>query len=147
MATAAARNGGRAVKKLADMLPSNVLQDIKYLSKKKQKGVSLKYMMDFGQNPMSRQLLLSAQFLQEELPTRLAHRVMELEGEKPLRSPPLTPARSPSHPPTTTTRERARARASARSSSSSPFSSLLSDASSSSFLQVCRSASHISLRC
>jgi len=68
------------VKRLADVIPQSVLQDMKQLSKKKQKGVSLKYMMDFGQNPVSRQLLLSAQFLHEELPTRLAHRVMELEG-------------------------------------------------------------------
>lgn len=81
MATAAARGGARGVvKRLADVIPQSVLQDMKVLSKRKQKGVSLKYMMDFGQNPVSRQLLLSAQFLHEELPTRLAHRVMELEG-------------------------------------------------------------------
>ena len=77
MAAATARG---AVKRLADVIPQSVLQDIKQLSKKKQKGVSLKYMMDFGQNPVNRQMLLSAQFLHEELPRRLAHRVIELEG-------------------------------------------------------------------
>jgi pyruvate dehydrogenase kinase 2/3/4 len=37
-------------------------------------------MLDFGQNPIDRQLLLSAQFLHKELPVRLAHRVAELEN-------------------------------------------------------------------
>ncbi|KAG2430960.1 hypothetical protein HXX76_009926 [Chlamydomonas incerta] len=37
-------------------------------------------MLDFGQNPIERQLLLSAQFLHKELPVRLAHRVAELEN-------------------------------------------------------------------
>lgn len=43
-------------------------------------GVSLKYMLDFGANPIERQLVLSAQFLHNELPVRLAHRVAELEN-------------------------------------------------------------------
>ncbi len=43
-------------------------------------GVSLKYMLDFGANPIERQLILSAQFLHNELPVRLAHRVAELEN-------------------------------------------------------------------
>ena len=43
-------------------------------------GVSLKYMLDFGQNPIERQLMISAQFLHKELPVRLAHRVAELEN-------------------------------------------------------------------
>ena len=77
MATAAARG---AVKRLADVIPQSVLQDLGQLSRRKQKGVSLKYMLDFGHYPLNRQLLLSAQFLHEELPTRLAHRVMELEA-------------------------------------------------------------------
>lgn len=47
---------------------------------RKQAGVSLKYMLDFGSNPLERQFLLSAQFLQRELPVRLAHRVAELEN-------------------------------------------------------------------
>ena len=66
--------------RLADIFPKKLVDDIYRSSFKSQTGVSLKYMMDFGQNPVSRQLLLSAQFLHEELPTRLAHRVMELEG-------------------------------------------------------------------
>lgn len=41
---------------------------------------SLKYMLDFGANPIERQLMLSAQFLHKELPVRLAHRVAELEN-------------------------------------------------------------------
>ena len=52
---------------------------LEYASKK-QTGVSLKYMLDFGQNPIDRQLLLSAQFLHRELPVRLAHRAKELEN-------------------------------------------------------------------
>ena len=36
--------------------------------------------LDFGANPIERQLVLSAQFLQRELPVRLAHRVAELEN-------------------------------------------------------------------
>ena len=38
-------------------------------------GVSLKYMLDFGANPIERQLLISAQFLHKELPVMLGHRV------------------------------------------------------------------------
>ena len=37
-------------------------------------------MLDFGANPIERQLLISAQFLHKELPVRLAHRVAELEN-------------------------------------------------------------------
>lgn len=37
-------------------------------------------MLDFGSNPIERQLVLSAQFLHQELPVRLAHRVAELEN-------------------------------------------------------------------
>lgn len=36
--------------------------------------------MDFGSKPIERQLILSAQFLHNELPVRLAHRVAELEN-------------------------------------------------------------------
>ncbi|KDD74132.1 mitochondrial branched-chain alpha-ketoacid dehydrogenase kinase [Helicosporidium sp. ATCC 50920] len=36
-------------------------------------------LLDFGSKPIERQLILSAQFLQNELPVRLAHRVAELE--------------------------------------------------------------------
>jgi pyruvate dehydrogenase kinase 2/3/4 len=37
-------------------------------------------MLDFGANPVERQLIMSAQFLRAELPIRLAHRVAELEN-------------------------------------------------------------------
>ena len=47
---------------------------------KKQTGVTLRYMLDFGANPVEKQLRLSAQFLHNELPVRLAHRVAELEN-------------------------------------------------------------------
>ena len=47
---------------------------------RKQTGVSLKYMLDFGQRPIEKQMILSAQFLRAELPIRLAHRVAELEN-------------------------------------------------------------------
>ena len=49
-------------------------------SRSQNAGVSLKYMLDFGANPIERQLLISAQFLHKELPVRLAHRVAELEN-------------------------------------------------------------------
>ena len=36
--------------------------------------------LDFGSKPIERQLILSAQFLHNELPVRLSHRVAELEN-------------------------------------------------------------------
>ena len=42
-----------------------VLDDIYRSAMKRQTGVSLKYMMDFGAFPLDRQLLMSAQFLQK----------------------------------------------------------------------------------
>lgn len=56
------------------------MDDIYRSSFKRQSGVSLKYMMDFGAHPIEKQLLISAQFLHNELPVRLAHRVAELEN-------------------------------------------------------------------
>lgn len=44
-----------------------------------QTGVSLQQMVLFGQNPSQGTLLRASQFLAEELPVRLAHRVKELE--------------------------------------------------------------------
>lgn len=66
--------------RLVDALPKALVDDIFSHALKKQTGVSLKYMLDFGANPIERQLLLSAQFLHKELPVRLAHRVAELEN-------------------------------------------------------------------
>mmetsp|Transcript_21064 Transcript_21064/g.25291 ORF Transcript_21064/g.25291 Transcript_21064/m.25291 type:complete len:384 (+) Transcript_21064:200-1351(+) len=74
-------NTARALSsKLADTVPSSTLDDIYQCSFKKQTGVGLKYMMDFGSQPIERQFILSAQFLHKELPVRLAHRVAELEN-------------------------------------------------------------------
>lgn len=125
-AAAVATAAGKAVR-LADAVPKAVVDDIFACALKKQTGVSLKYMLDFGARPIERQvrvergcvgrrwgerapstqpektkprpgvasplrnrpssthslllqLLLSAQFLHNELPVRLAHRVAELEN-------------------------------------------------------------------
>lgn len=67
-------------RRLVDCFPKEVVDDIYRCSFKRQTGVSLKYMMDFGSFPIERQLLVSAQFLHKELPVRLAHRVAELEN-------------------------------------------------------------------
>lgn len=45
-----------------------------------QTGVSLQQMVLFGQNPSQGTLLKASQFLAEELPIRLAHRVKELDS-------------------------------------------------------------------
>lgn len=66
--------------RLVDSLPREIVDDIFSHALKKQTGVSLKYMLDFGATPIERQLILSAQFLHKELPVRLAHRVAELEN-------------------------------------------------------------------
>lgn len=66
--------------RLVDCMPREIVDDIFSHALKKQTGVSLKYMLDFGANPIERQLILSAQFLHRELPVRLAHRVAELEN-------------------------------------------------------------------
>jgi len=66
--------------RLVDNWAREVVDDIFGHALKKQTGVALKYMLDFGANPFERQLILSAQFLHKELPVRLAHRVAELEN-------------------------------------------------------------------
>mmetsp|Transcript_21174 Transcript_21174/g.72142 ORF Transcript_21174/g.72142 Transcript_21174/m.72142 type:complete len:400 (+) Transcript_21174:422-1621(+) len=66
--------------RLADKFDKSLVDDIYRCSFKRQSGVSLKYMMDFGAFPLEKQLLISAQFLHKELPVRLAHRVAELEN-------------------------------------------------------------------
>lgn len=70
---------GQSVK-LQETYDIALVNDIFRSSVKKQTGVSLKYMLDFGQKPIERQMILSAQFLHTELPIRLAHRVAELEN-------------------------------------------------------------------
>ena len=71
---------GKASVRLADSLPKELVDDIFGCAIKRQTGVTLRHMLDFGANPIERQLLLSAQFLHQELPVRLAHRVAELEN-------------------------------------------------------------------
>ncbi|KFM27250.1 [Pyruvate dehydrogenase (acetyl-transferring)] kinase, mitochondrial [Auxenochlorella protothecoides] len=66
--------------RLADHWEKSVVDDVFSSALRKQTGVSLKYMLDFGSRPIERQLILSAQFLHNELPVRLAHRVAELEN-------------------------------------------------------------------
>ncbi|CEG69781.1 Putative Pyruvate dehydrogenase kinase [Rhizopus microsporus] len=63
------------------MLPlSPQLYDkIKYFAKFPQTGVSLRQMVMFGQKPSKATLFKASQFLHEELPIRLAHRVKELD--------------------------------------------------------------------
>jgi len=51
---------------------------IDYLSQFKQRPVSLKQLFEFGLNPSEETLLIAAQFLHQELPVRLSHRVQEL---------------------------------------------------------------------
>ncbi|KAK7354519.1 hypothetical protein VNO80_19983 [Phaseolus coccineus] len=46
----------------------------------KQTGVSLRYMMEFGSNPIDKNLLISAQFLHKELAIRIARRAIELDN-------------------------------------------------------------------
>jgi pyruvate dehydrogenase kinase 2/3/4 len=74
-----AATASRAVR-LGDAFPKEIVDDVFSCALKRQTGVSLKYMLDFGANPIDRQLILSAQFLHNELPVRLAHRVAELEN-------------------------------------------------------------------
>ncbi|PFH49429.1 hypothetical protein AMATHDRAFT_76216 [Amanita thiersii Skay4041] len=52
---------------------------IHYYASFPQTGVSLQQMVLFGQNPSHGTLLRASQFLSEELPVRLAHRVKELD--------------------------------------------------------------------
>ncbi|KAI8454950.1 pyruvate dehydrogenase kinase [Phakopsora pachyrhizi] len=58
---------------------SQALKDkITHFASFPQTGVSLRQMVMFGQNPSAGTLLRAGEFLQEELPIRLAHRVKEL---------------------------------------------------------------------
>eukprot|EP00798_Chlamydomonas_sp_ICE-L_P023752 gene23752-9309_t len=78
--TLSARTTVQKGSRLIDHWERPVVEDIFAHAMKKQTGVGLKYMLDFGANPFERQLVLSAQFLHKELPVRLAHRVAELEN-------------------------------------------------------------------
>ena len=69
------------VARLIDAVPKEVADDIFGCALKRQRGVSMKHMLGFGAiGSIEKQLLTSAQFLHNELPVRLAHRVAELEN-------------------------------------------------------------------
>ena len=56
--------------KLVDTVSRSLADDIFSCALKRQTGVTLRHMLDFGSNPVDRQLVLSAQFLRAELPIR-----------------------------------------------------------------------------
>jgi len=64
-------------------LNSSLKQKIGHYASFPQTGVSLRQMVQFGQNPSQGTLLRASEFLAEELPIRLAHRVKDLD-ELPL---------------------------------------------------------------
>jgi len=64
-------------------ISSGLWDKIHHFASFPQTGVSLQQMVLFGQNPSQGTLLKASQFLLEELPVRLAHRVKELD-ELPL---------------------------------------------------------------
>ncbi|KAJ2773535.1 [Pyruvate dehydrogenase (acetyl-transferring)] kinase isozyme 2, partial [Coemansia nantahalensis] len=61
-------------------IPSELAHRIAHFARFPQTGVSLRQMVEFGQNPSQGTLLRAAQFLHDELPIRLAHRVVELDS-------------------------------------------------------------------
>ncbi|KAJ1916381.1 [Pyruvate dehydrogenase (acetyl-transferring)] kinase isozyme 2 [Mycoemilia scoparia] len=61
-------------------VPKRLTDSIAHYAKFPQTGVSLRQMVEFGQNPNQGTLLKAAQFLHDELPIRLAHRVVELDN-------------------------------------------------------------------
>ncbi|KAK9462675.1 pyruvate dehydrogenase kinase [Lipomyces oligophaga] len=60
-------------------LTENLAEKITHYSSFPATGVSLRQMVQFGQRPNAGTLFRGAQFLSEELPIRLAHRVRELD--------------------------------------------------------------------
>lgn len=69
----AMKAGSGASTKLVDAVPRALADDIFSCALKRQTGVTLRHMLDFGSNPVERQLVLSAQFLRAELPIRWGH--------------------------------------------------------------------------
>ncbi|KAI9293750.1 alpha-ketoacid dehydrogenase kinase [Neoconidiobolus thromboides FSU 785] len=61
-------------------IPQQLYRDITHFSKFPQTGVSLSQMVKFGHHPSIGTLLKASQFVSEELPVRLAHRVVELDN-------------------------------------------------------------------
>uniref|UniRef100_A0A5B6ZU63 Protein-serine/threonine kinase n=1 Tax=Davidia involucrata TaxID=16924 RepID=A0A5B6ZU63_DAVIN len=68
-----------ATKKMYESFSKSLIDEVHRWRAMKQTGVSLRYMMEFGSRPTQRNLLISAQFLHKELPTRIARRAIELE--------------------------------------------------------------------
>jgi pyruvate dehydrogenase kinase 2/3/4 len=58
----------------------DILDKIRYLAQFTQRPVKLSQLFEFGRSPTSNVLMTAAQFLHQELPVRLAHRVAELES-------------------------------------------------------------------
>ncbi|KAL8141446.1 hypothetical protein V2J09_014478 [Rumex salicifolius] len=69
-----------AVKQLRDTFSKSLIEEVQRFGAMKQNGISLRYMMEFGSNPTERSLMISAQFLHNELPVRIARRAIELEN-------------------------------------------------------------------
>ncbi|GIL88266.1 hypothetical protein Vretimale_14143 [Volvox reticuliferus] len=69
--------------RLYQVMSASQRADIQAAALKKQTGVSLKHLLDFGTQPLERQMLLSARFLHSEIPIRLAHRLMDLNHLPP----------------------------------------------------------------
>ncbi|PIA16843.1 kinase isozyme 4 mitochondrial precursor [Coemansia reversa NRRL 1564] len=66
--------------KLMSGISKELANRIAHFARFPQTGVSLRQMVEFGQNPSQGTLLRAAQFLHDELPIRLAHRVVELDS-------------------------------------------------------------------
>ncbi|KAI8010358.1 hypothetical protein LOK49_LG06G02759 [Camellia lanceoleosa] len=69
----------RRIRNADETYSKSLIHEVQRWGGLKQKGVSLKYMMEFGSTPTLRNLLISAQFLHKELPARIARRTLELE--------------------------------------------------------------------
>ncbi|WVQ77255.1 hypothetical protein IAR50_006938 [Cryptococcus sp. DSM 104548] len=61
-------------------LSTALMDRIHHFASFPQTGVSLQQMIHFGQHPTPGTILKASQFLAEELPIRLSHRVVELDG-------------------------------------------------------------------
>ncbi|KAI9230168.1 MAG: mitochondrial pyruvate dehydrogenase [Piptocephalis tieghemiana] len=61
-------------------IPPSLYDKIKHFATFPQTGVSLRQMVKFGQNPSPGTLFRASQFMLDELPIRLAHRVVELDS-------------------------------------------------------------------
>ncbi|CAG8656170.1 13340_t:CDS:2 [Funneliformis caledonium] len=65
---------------MAYRITSQLYEKIKHFARFPPTGVSLRQMVMFGQNPSQGTLLRATQFLADELPIRIAHRVKELDN-------------------------------------------------------------------